>query len=468
MNYSQSPDQPSCGVEFSPKNGKMENTEKAELSVFESIDFLESLESYKEKFSKKSRKELALYALGCATVYGVKYIWSKIKFDIQVPPNSDMNNAVILYFHKHKLFPEKSSTYNPCLMIKNSPGYEYYTTTYKDKKVKTKNDEGHSKFVLNPGQMNFWTSFKGVPIYVSLCNIKENEGKNTKLDFYQLKLTFFTLDHNVGEEFFAECYKIYNENYEKNQSVLIYEWCSSYNEYQKLQTKDKRSLDTVFIPEKQKDQLIEDLNKFIKLKNKYKKFQIPYQRGYLFYGQPGTGKTSTIHALASHFGYNICIIQLSTISNDSELANAFLETDANSMVILEDIDAINFQNLENRNQNLMSLNDKEVEIKQKTGITMSGLLNATNGITDVDGRILIMTTNHPEKLDPALIRSGRIDCKIEFKPACEEIAKNMYDHLTQDEDANFPSLNEIMQSREYPIAQCDLQNLILNEIKNLA
>jgi mitochondrial chaperone BCS1 len=72
------------------------------------------------------------------------------------------------------------------------------------------------------------------------------------------------------------------------------------------------------------------------------------------------------------------------------------------------------------------LQERPEEFRQEAGISLSGLLNAIDGVASHEGRVLIMTTNCPEKLDGALIRPGRVDMKIEFSLATEEQIRELF------------------------------------------
>ncbi|CAB9496368.1 Mitochondrial chaperone BCS1 [Seminavis robusta] len=72
----------------------------------------------------------------------------------------------------------------------------------------------------------------------------------------------------------------------------------------------------------------------------------------------------------------------------------------------------------------------------KDKLSLSGLLNVLDGVVDTPGRMLIMTTNHPEQLDPALIRPGRIDSKILMSFMATDDIMKMLEHYFQEELTN--------------------------------
>lgn len=134
---------------------------------------------------------------------------------------------------------------------------------------------------------------------------------------------------------------------------------------------------------------------------------IPYRRGYLLYGPPGTGKSSFIMALAGALDYNICIINLSeNIMTDDRLQYLFSVVPERSFILLEDIDAAFASRSQPTSQ------QQGAAASQK--VTFSGLLNAIDGIASSEERIIFMTTNHIERLDPALLRPGRVDVQQYF------------------------------------------------------
>ncbi|VDN26436.1 unnamed protein product, partial [Cylicostephanus goldi] len=146
---------------------------------------------------------------------------------------------------------------------------------------------------------------------------------------------------------------------------------------------------------------------------------IPYRRGYLFYGPPGTGKSSFISALASHFGYSVCMLSLSERTLDDDRLNHLLNTaPVNSVVILEDIDAAFGTRADPMNNH--------PAYQGITRVTFSGLLNAIDGVGSAEERILFMTTNYVERLDPALIRPGRVDRKQLFGNVTRSMAEKMF------------------------------------------
>mmetsp|Transcript_15121 Transcript_15121/g.34410 ORF Transcript_15121/g.34410 Transcript_15121/m.34410 type:complete len:643 (-) Transcript_15121:188-2116(-) len=202
-------------------------------------------------------------------------------------------------------------------------------------------------------------------------------------------------------------------------------------------------------PEKQIDQakaLLEDATDFLESEQWYTLRGIPYRRGYLLHGVPGSGKSSLVMALAHELQLPIYMLSLSSAKmNDDKLNNMlqFGMHDPPSILLLEDIDILHsvvlHRSMANRADTDSDRGDKKdddseahVSGRSKSRLTLSGLLNALDGPTATTGRLLFMTTNARERLDPALIRSGRIDYEIEFKAVQPEQAFRLFKHFYSD------------------------------------
>lgn len=167
--------------------------------------------------------------------------------------------------------------------------------------------------------------------------------------------------------------------------------------------RSRRSLSSVILEGNAREHLVDDVKLFLDSKAYYQNLGVPYRRGYLLHGPPGCGKSSLVLALAGELRLAICLLSLSNRNVDDEALNNLLNSaPLRSIVLLEDIDRA---------------------FSQDCRVTMSGLLNALDGVAAQEGRLVFMTTNHVHKLDAALIRPGRADLKLEIglmsKKQCE-------------------------------------------------
>ena len=182
--------------------------------------------------------------------------------------------------------------------------------------------------------------------------------------------------------------------------------------WQLADTKPLRKLESVVLDEGVTRRLLDDVHGFFGRRDSYAELGIPWRRGYLFYGPPGTGKTSVAFALAAELKLKLCTLSLTNPKlNDHTLADLLQRTPARSLILLEDIDAFF-----TARQKL----DARIEV------SFSGLLNALDGVGAQEGRIVVLTTNHREALDPALIRPGRIDVEIRLGNATPAQLRSLF------------------------------------------
>ncbi|KAL1299622.1 hypothetical protein HN51_044171 [Arachis hypogaea] len=170
------------------------------------------------------------------------------------------------------------------------------------------------------------------------------------------------------------------------------------------------SFKTLAIDADLKNKITDDLDKFVKGKEFYNRTGKAWKRGYLLYGPPGTGKSSLIAAMANYLNYDLYDLDLSAVPTNRELKNLVLNMSNRSILVMEDIDCtIKLQNREEEEEE-----DNMERDKKESKVTLSGLLNAIDGLWSCCGeeRIIVFTTNHKEKLDPALLRPGRMDMHI--------------------------------------------------------
>ena len=174
--------------------------------------------------------------------------------------------------------------------------------------------------------------------------------------------------------------------------------------------KDIRPWKTIVTQNNIKENILNDIKQFKDSRKEYKVRGIPYRRGYLLHGPPGTGKSSLVYALVGKLDVSLCVLTLSDKDmNDEEFLNRLASVLKNSIILLEDIDvAIPSEKRRSELEVQRRRREQQGQYDQYSGsLTMSGVLNGIDGVTTADSQIIIMTTNHKENLDPALIRPGR-------------------------------------------------------------
>ncbi|XVE58307.1 hypothetical protein DITRI_Ditri04bG0159800 [Diplodiscus trichospermus] len=188
------------------------------------------------------------------------------------------------------------------------------------------------------------------------------------------------------------------------------------------------SFDTLVMDVDLKNRVKSDLEMFLKSKQSYHRLGRVWKRSYLLYGAAGTGKSSFVAAMAKFLHFDIYDIDLSKVSDDSDLKMLLLQTTGRSMILVEDLDRF---------------------LVEKSGdVSLSGLLNFMDGIISCCGeeRVMVFTMNSKDQIDEAVLRPGRIDVHIQF-PLCDFSAfkglANSY--LGIKEHKLFPQVEEIFQ-----------------------
>ncbi|KAF3332753.1 mitochondrial chaperone BCS1 [Carex littledalei] len=173
------------------------------------------------------------------------------------------------------------------------------------------------------------------------------------------------------------------------------------------------TFDAVAMDGKKKQALIDDLSRFVQRKEYYKRIGKAWKRGYLLYGPPGTGKSTLIAAMANFLRFDIYDLELTEVRSNAVLRSLLINTSSRSILVIEDIDCS--AELQQRDKEKKSKPKEEGSPNDdESKVTLSGLLNFVDGLWSScgDERIIIFTTNYKDRLDPALLRPGRMDMHI--------------------------------------------------------
>lgn len=214
--------------------------------------------------------------------------------------------------------------------------------------------------------------------------------------------------------------------------------------WQPKSRKPIRLLETVHFDEDAKRDLLADIQKYLDpaTQKRYQTRSMPYRRGelvvvwvlleacakgvsgYLFYGPPGTGKSSLSTALAGEFGLDLYEVKIPSVASDADLEQMFQEIPPQCIVLLEDIDAVWGADREYPERDDRTAGSGARS--PSSNCTLSGLLNVLDGVGSQEGRIVIMTSNKPERLDSALVRPGRVDMKVHLGYISRKSAEQMF------------------------------------------
>ncbi|CAK9869675.1 unnamed protein product [Sphagnum jensenii] len=239
--------------------------------------------------------------------------------------------------------------------------------------------------------------------------------------------------------------------------------------------KHPSTFDTLAMNPELKAEIKEDLLDFTKGEEFYRRAGKAWKRGYLLYGPPGTGKSSMIAAVANFLQYDIYDVELTEVASNSELRKLLIQTTDQSVIVIEDIDCSLDLSERAKVRNKKEAKEKKPDADfkrpgredEKSQVTLSGLLNFTDGLWSCCGseRIIIFTTNHIEKLDPALLRSGRMDMHIHLSwctfTAFQVLA---YNNLGLEKHDLFPEVEKAILDKA--ITPADVSEHLLKSKRN--
>jgi mitochondrial chaperone BCS1 len=218
-----------------------------------------------------------------------------------------------------------------------------------------------------------------------------------------------------------------------------------------------RLLDSVVLEPGEKEHLIEDIARFRKSKQRYQRLGVPYHRGYLFYGPPGTGKTSLVSAIGAHFGLSVYIVNLGDF-NDRSLMNAVSQVSGDSILLFEDLDCMKGSKSRAK-ENARDKSTQASAATQQNVVTLSGLLNVLDGFYAPTNVLFMMTTNHIEAMDEALLRPGRIDYKMYLGKASDRQKIQLYRRFFP--EASEPEAKTFVDTSGSAETMAEFQGLLL-------
>ncbi len=262
------------------------------------------------------------------------------------------------------------------------------------------------RYVLSPADGMHWFFYRGALVVVNRGKEGSPGGSSQTWAREEIHVRAFTLR---SRQYIASLIQEAQQSLKTDDdSTRVH--CNEYASWSAATLVPRRPIESVILRDGLAQMLVNDAQAFFASKQWYRDRAIPWRRGYLLHGAPGCGKSSIAHALASHLGMNIAVLSLASVAGDTPLRSLMQTMPPKCLLLMEDIDAA-FAKREGK--------DSEM-------VTFSGLLNALDGIAAAEGRILVMTTNHLDQIDPALRRPGRSDVEVEIEVADESQARRMF------------------------------------------
>jgi len=301
------------------------------------------------------------------------------------------------------------------LMRRLTPGTHHLSID--TQKIQHPNGSVQTKFLLVPGPGRHILRYKRAFLMVNRVRETKSMDMQRGTPWETITLTTLYSNRDIFEDLFAEAHHLAQQTTE-GKTIVYTARTASWEKFG--EPRKKRPLESVILDQGVKERIVDDVRDFLSSGKWYYDRGIPYRRGYLLHGPPGSGKSSFIQALAGELDYNIAILNLSERGmTDDRLSYLLTIIPQRTLVLLEDADAAFTTR---RTQT-------DAHGYQGANVTFSGLLNALDGVASAEERVIFLTTNHVERLDSALVRPGRVDMTVRLGEVTRWQTEKLWDRF---------------------------------------
>ena len=284
-------------------------------------------------------------------------------------------------------------------------------------KVEHPNGSVQTEFTLIPGPGKHIIRYRNAFLMVNRLRETRSMNHSTGIPWETITLTTLYSQRKIFEDIFSEAHQL-AQQFSEGKTIVYQARATSWEKFG--EPRRKRPLESVILDKGVKERILSDIKGFLGSANWYYDRGIPYRRGYLLHGPPGSGKSSFIRSLAGELDYNIAMLNLSERGlTDDRLNHLLTIVPRRTLVLLEDADAA-FGN--RRTQT-------DEDGYRGANVTFSGLLNALDGVASAEERIVFLTTNYVDRLDSALIRPGRVDMAVRLGEATRWQMAKLWDRF---------------------------------------
>lgn len=287
--------------------------------------------------------------------------------------------------------------------------------------IKIRYNQTDGNYVVAPSHGTYWMWWRGGPMWVTYGEEGENDKYLGKPEYFTIRTLAFNHRRMLA---FVQDVERFGRPTGDLPFIDVYNFHAGQWKYSGYRR--KRPLDTVYVSRELKRELMDAIEQFQGKEERCVKRGQPWRLGIALKGPPGSGKTTLAVALMSHYNRPIYLMNLNEFSGDGQLLNAFNAVPRNGAIIIEDLDTFDVTKKRRNVEKTAALEERVTlaaqiakadtpnapntnQEEEKRDVTLSGLLNAIDGVAATEGRILIITTNDDSSLDPAITRKGRID-----------------------------------------------------------